>query len=1162
LVLGQLLVVAILAVTSGCDRQDNDWGLYDPDLKLVSFPVDTIFLSEPASEHDLILTIGMVPDDTVFVTPVSRDTQLVFRPDSIFFAPVDDDWLKPRTITVQTIDDQVEEGIQEDDLSFVIRSADPAYDGQAFDVLIPVIITDNDLAAVAVSETLLTLVESDMGAVYESYRLVLQSQPVAPVTISATAVPAEPSLHMSPTEVTFDETNWDVPQEITLWIELDSIDFDYQSLDIQHTSDSVDPNYGPALVIDHLDLEIFDDTLPPTATIAVVGGSSTMVESSVVGLDLEVSIDRSSMVPVIVHLATVDGTANAGADFMGLDQDVTFLPGQPLTQSFTLVPMDDAVLEYAETFEVVITAVDAVVIGAQDRTEITITDDDIVTLTLTATDSDEDSGAADFEVSLAAPTQFPISFTFYTNDGTALEGQDYEDVFENFVLEPGETSHIIPVVLYADDVHEPDETFTGALINISANAVWTDPPVECTIVNDDPQNITFADIAHNEQDGNAVFTIELNRPYPSDVHLVVNTLVGDGLNGPTDEVDALAGSDFTPIASGAWTIAAGSTTSTFSVPVSNDLQAESLLEYFRLEITNANFPGFVGLIATCTLTDDHQPCVAATDVVVAEDGGSVTFTYELQNDVGVPVTSSADVLLQIDSMDQTATAGDDYEAVSNLYTIPNGQPSLDVTVNITDDPHDDDNETFVLLVSSPVNALGNCNAEPPFATIIDDEFPSINIESTQTRLNEGSTFSFNISLTTQRQTPTTFDLDLLSGSSGGDGIDYTFTQNGAHSIPPFTDFITFTVPFLDDQLAAEGDEDIEVTIDNANCALGVISLPATIVDAPELSITGDAVLEGEVAYFTVTASGASTADITFTIQYSSGTAITGVDFSDANTGPFTLTAGDTSLQVPVTTVAADGGDAAVEEYYLTIINPINATNSPFNSATGHITDGDPPTLTWDGTASAVEGDDILFTMNLNWASSAGVQFSVIFTDGTAARLGIDYDDTNAGPFTIPPGNLSYQVAVPTTVDGMPELAAEDFTITMASPVNALLGTPNFTTGYVLDGDQPELSFLADEGTVEGGTLTFTVQLDVVTPVPVSFDIEYDNGSTQGASDFDASNTGPFTIAGGNASTTVTVNTVNDGILEGVESFIIRIANPVNAVQGADFEASGTIVDND
>ncbi len=53
LVLGQLLVVAILAVTSGCDRQDNDWGLYDPDLKLVSFPVDTIFLSEPASEQTL-----------------------------------------------------------------------------------------------------------------------------------------------------------------------------------------------------------------------------------------------------------------------------------------------------------------------------------------------------------------------------------------------------------------------------------------------------------------------------------------------------------------------------------------------------------------------------------------------------------------------------------------------------------------------------------------------------------------------------------------------------------------------------------------------------------------------------------------------------------------------------------------------------------------------------------------------------------------------------------------------------------------------------------------------------------------------------------------------------------------------------------------------------
>ena len=69
---------------------------------------------------------------------------------------------------------------------------------------------------------------------------------------------------------------------------------------------------------------------------------------------------------------------------------------------------------------------------------------------------------------------------------------------------------------------------------------------------------------------------------------------------------------------------------------------------------------------------------------------------------------------------------------------------IGIPVTVNDDPHDDDNETFVLLVTDPVNAVGNCDTEPPFATIIDDEFPSINIQSAARRLNEGSIFTFNV----------------------------------------------------------------------------------------------------------------------------------------------------------------------------------------------------------------------------------------------------------------------------------------------------------------------------------------------------------------------------------------------------------------------------------
>ena len=119
-----------------------------------------------------------------------------------------------------------------------------------------------------------------------------------------------------------------------------------------------------------------------------------------------------------------------------------------------------------------------------------------------------------------------------------------------------------------------------------------------------------------------------------------------------------------------------------------------------------------------------------------------------------------------------------------------------------------------------------------FCAITDDEFPSINLGAVLARANEGSTIVFTVSLTTPRQSATTFSLTLLPGTSQGAGVDYSFAQNGAQTIPPFTSSISFTVPLLDDQLAGEIDEVLRATIANANVALGVTGLDLTIVDAP------------------------------------------------------------------------------------------------------------------------------------------------------------------------------------------------------------------------------------------------------------------------------------------------------------------------------------------
>jgi Calx-beta domain len=1165
-VMSALLAVGLLALAAGCDRQDNDWGAFDPNAKRVVIETDTLQIAENGDPDSFRVSLQMVPADTVALLVTGDGGQVHVEPDTLFFPPVDDEWAAVRTIKVWATNDEIAEGPHADALTLTVVSSDAAYDGQGGAALVPVVIGDDDGAGVAISETLLTLVESMDGGLIESYQVVLLSQPTDTVSIAITCTPVEPSLHIEPNTLSFAPDVWNAPQRVTLWVELDDLDNDDLELVLGHSATSADSNYGPSLAIPSIDLLTFDATTPPVARVHFSDpGRDTLLESlPAQTVDLQIVLDRPSNADVRLHVATLDGTGSGSVDFIAVDQDVLFLPGDPLTRTLSLTVLDDAVLEWPEDFIVAITEVENVFIAAEDRLTIQIQDDDTTALSLDVTSVDEDSGAAEFVVSISQPVMVPLEFRFVTADGTAVAGEDYEAIDEAFVIEPGQTEQVIPVVLLADPDHEPDESFTGRLENLSGHATWAQGPVDCTILNDDPQAIVMTGGEFDEAAGDAVFTVHLVSPFNAPVTLTLNTLAGDGLGATSGQEDAAPTVDYNGLSSAIRTVPAGATSLEIQIPIRNDAVAEASVEYFRLEIVGADEAGFAGLIAMATIIDDDLPCLSAGDLIVDETDAAATFRVDLQNDSGQPITSQADVTFLAAPLNQTAEEGLDFTGAPQAVTILAGQGGVDVPIALLDDGHDDDNETFVLVLSDPVNAVGNCREDAPFCRIVDDEFPSVNlIALAADRYNEGSTYGFIVRLTTPRQDFTTFVLNLSPGTSDGQGVDYDFIGNGIQTIPAFQTEVSFSVPYLDDQLTGEADETVQIDISGANVALGVAQIYATIVDAPELEIAGNATSEGVPAEFLVSLDAASTAPVQFMVQYASGTATAGADFANGGTGPFTIPAGIMTTNVVVPVTAGDGGDAAVEDYFVTLITPTNATIGPFNSAVGTIADMDPPVLSWAGSAGAVEGTDIQFTVNLSWSSEVGVQFELVFTDGSAARAGIDYDDADIGPYTVPPGAVNYVVTVPTTADGLPELAVEDFTVTLVSPVDAVIGTPATTTGYVQDGDQPELTIPVGDTGIEGNDLSFTVHLSQPTIVPVFFDLEYDNGSTQGATDFDATNTGPFSMAAGTTDTTIVVVTFDDAEFENQEAFIVRLAaDPVNAVLGDPYEANGVIDDDD
>ncbi len=1159
-----LIILALLALTVlGCDRRDNDWDAFEPNLKLVSVATDTLRVGEGAGTSSFAVTLGMVPADTVMIRVFTANSQVTLTPDTLIFVPVDDSWAEPRIISVEAVDDDIREGTHQDVLTILSQSLDSAYTSQTGEGPVPVIIADNDTIGVLISESNLTLVESEAGVVRETYRVRLTSEPVSAVTIQTSVVPAEPSLHVEPDFLTFDSTNWNQQQEIILWIELDEIDNDDLVVTIGHEATSDDPNYGPDLEIPDLVVTTYDFTLPPIARLYPVAGSVLYENDPITHVQVQVTLDRPSMEQVRLQLTSVDGTAVGGSDYVTLLRELVFLPGAPLTQIASILVLDDTEIEPTEYFQMVITPIEHVIIGEDDRLTLSIVDNDLTPLTLSVTDVNEDSGAANFLVSIPFPEAVPVSFTFSTADGTALAGEDYVALNQTFVLEPGVTQREIAVVLNADVFYEDDETFSASLSAISGNATWSDPPTVCTILNDELQTVTFSDVTFNESDGQAVFRIELLNPCIDPMDLTVNTRDGDGVAPAGSQVDAVGGSDFTSVMDQIWTIPANTTSSEFTVPLADDTDAEALNEFFQLEITAADHSCFVGLIATCTLVDNDQPCLMVSDVTAVESDGLVNFTIELLDGALNPVTSSADILVQVDTADQTAEADVDYTPVSQLVTIAAGVGSIQIPVTLLDDVHDDDNETFVLTLADMVNAGGSCGTEDAFCTLTDNEFPSLNLQAVVTTLNEGSVWEFTVLLTTPRQDETTYDLDILLGTSQGEGIDYSFASAGTHTIAAMATEVSFTVPFLDDQLAGEPDEIIRANISNANVALGVVDLEATIVDAPELSIGSAEANEGETAIFDVFLDAPSTADIQFFLQFANDTATMGDDFNISATGPYTFLAGETATTVPVEIFELDGGDAATEMFVITVVSPVNATVSADNSGIGTITDMDPPILSWSGDATGLEGENVEFILDLSWSSEVEVLFSVNYTDGTAVRAGIDYDDSFSGPFAVPAGSTSFTVPVPAVADGGPELTLEDFTIMLNTPVNAVLGMPISATGFVQDADQPELTIPLGATCTEGNSMQFTVHLSQQTIVPVFFRLEYDQGSTDGASDFFAPSNALLSMMPGTVDTTITISTVEDAIHENQEAFILQLAaDPTNAVLGLPNENNGVIVDDD
>ncbi len=344
----------------------------------------------------------------------------------------------------------------------------------------------------------------------------------------------------------------------------------------------------------------------------------------------------------------------------------------------------------------------------------------------------------------------------------------------------------------------------------------------------------------------------------------------------------------------------------------------------------------------------------------------------------------------------------------------------------------------------------------------------------------------------------------------------------------------------------------------------------TTVEPGQPGTGDDSVVEGTSLVYTVTLSTAPNAPATYTYNLGGGTAST-TDYGTAvfsngvvlnANGTITVPAGVTSFTVTVPTV-----DDTIVELNETLPLTIGGA-----TGTGIIVDNDRATVdtitAGPNGGSVVEGNNLVYTVNLSATTNAPTTLSFTLGGGTASSAdyvtpptfsnGVTYNAAN-GTITIPAGVTSFTVTVPTVDD------------TLVEPNETLpLNIDGVTAvGTIVDNDratvvtvEPGQPGPGDDSVVEGTSLVYTVTLSATTNAPTTYAYSL-GGSTASAADYGTavfSNgvtynaaTGTITVPAGVNSFTVTVPTVDDTIVELNETLPLTIGGATG---------TGIIVDND
>ena len=914
------------------------------------------------------------------------------------------------------------------------------------------------------------------------------------------------------------------------------------------------------------------------ATYSVDEGATVVVRVSLSGAP-----GREVTVPVAAAAAggaTAQG--ETGADWSGVPETVTF-GATSTAQTFTLTATQDMSDDDGEsvvlTFGTLPPGVEA---GTVTEATVTIGDDDAAPTVTVADAAASEGDSVAFVVTLSAASGKQVTVDYATSVGAgddATSGTDFTAASGTLTIEAGEATGTIEVAALEDDAEEDDETFTLTLSNPNNATLGTDTTATGTIVDGTLPRLSVDD-AEGAEDEGVEFTVTLSEAVADEVTATWTASIESGDTAVAADLTA------TTTTTDMVTVAAGATTAKFTVPVNNDTTDEPD-QTFTVTLSNPSPASLVQLAsdptARGTIEDEDDPPTVGIVSASGHEGRdpdtlAPTLMLSAVSEKTVTVTWTASI-----GSGDTAAAADfvDLSAATGTVDIT---PGRDVTAlntiiaaQVFDDALDEQDETFTVTLSNPVNAtvgkVGNADATGTMTIEDDDPTPTVTVDDAAASEGGKVAFTVTLSAVSGRDVEVGYATSVETGDTAVSGTDFT-AASGTLTILAAAGTATGTVEVqTTEDDAEEDDETFTLTLsDPKNATLGTPSTATgTINDGtlPRLSVADAEATEGSPVTFAVTLSAEAEADVTATWTASIGSGDTAVlgDLGPTRTGTVEIEAGETDATIAVATVQDD--TVEVNETFTVTLSGVSA-NAELGTATATGTiDNDDLVMLSVADVSAAEGDaageGLTFTVRMteaapedvtvDWTASIGSGDSASADDLTGDKTGtmtIDKDETT-GMFTV------------ATADTTDE-PRQTFTVTLSNPTPASLAqlaADPTAEGRIEDDDDPPTVDVADAAATEGDNLEFAVTLSAESEMTVTVRLTtlHEAEDTAEKADLGAPFVTDLTFDPGDTEETAVVGTVDDALDEDAETFTMEVYELTN-VSAGDTEATGTINDND